>query len=236
MLACFRCRAEIPGDSHFCPICGAKTADVDGSDTQRDAFSIGDAPTDLAEGQATSLAQPRAPAPGRRTMVMPPAPLTPSAPLVQPGPPIPYAWAPPTPPSAPIPHLGPPPGMASGIPVTPSPARIGFGAMLTLIALLMAVWLLPRLGDDVTGAGRVVAALVGLVGIVFILVGLKHRAHAEVVCRVCRRPVVAWKGAFGLHCPLGPHQARIDWPMVILTAGFWAGALVVFVVGLVLFL
>jgi hypothetical protein len=48
--------------------------------------------------------------------------------------------------------------------------------------------------------------------------------------------VVGWKGAFGLHCPLGPHQARIDWPMVVLTVGFWTGALVVFVVGLVLFL
>ena len=235
MLACFRCRAEIPGDSHFCPICGAKTADVDGSDTQRDAFPLGEAPTDIAEPSV----------PERRTMVMAPAGHTPppagpqmlgSAGSGQLGPPIPYAWAPPTPPSAPIPAMGVPPGMTMSIPVTPSPARIAIGVMLTVIALVMAVSVLPRLGDDVTGAGRVVAAAVGVVGIVFILFGLRHRAHAEVVCRVCRRPVVAWKGAFGLHCPLGPHQARIDWPMVVLTVGFWTGALLVAVVGLVLFL
>lgn len=234
MLACFRCRAEIPGDSHFCPICGAKTADVDGSDTQRDAFPLGEAPTDIAEPSV----------PERRTMVMAPAgpesgytpPPGHTPPPGQFGPPIPYPWAPPTPPSAPIPAMGAPAGMSMSIPVTPSPARIAIGVMLTAIALVMAVSVLPRLGDDVTGAGRVVAAAVGVAGIVFIIFGLRHRAHAEVVCRVCRRPVVAWKGAFGLHCPLGPHQARIDWPMVVLTVGFWTGALVVLVVGLVLFL
>ncbi len=226
MLACFRCGAQIPGDSQFCPLCGAKTADVDGSDTQRDDFSLAEGPTELAEAPPA--------APDRRTMVMSPA--QPQV-LGPPGPPIPYAWAPPTPPSAPIPPMIPPGGgMAPAIPMTPSPGRIGIGVMLAVVALIMAVWLVPRLGDDVTAAGRVIAALVGVVGIVFIVFGLRHRAHAEVVCRQCRRPVIAWKGAFGLHCPLGPHQARIDWPMVVLTVGFWSGALVVAIVGAVLFL
>jgi hypothetical protein len=237
VLACFRCRAEIPGDSQFCPLCGARTADVDGADTQRDAFSLGEGPTDIAESPSQAPAVPE-----RRTVVMAPASpqmLGPPGPG-QPGPPIPYAWAPPTPPSAPIPHPHPhmiaPPGGAAEIPVTPSPVRIGFGVMLAIVALIMAVSVLPRLGDDVTVAGRVIAAVVGAVGILFIVLGMRHRAHAEVMCRRCRRPVIAWKGAFGLHCPLGPHLARVDWPVVVLTAGFWTGALVVTIVGLALFL
>ena len=49
----------------------------------------------------------------------------------------------------------------------------------------------------------------------------EYGRQAEVRCRVCARPVIAWKGAFGLQCPLGPHHARIAWATVAMVVAFW---------------
>lgn len=233
MLACFRCRAEIPGDSQFCPICGARTADVDGADTQRDEQrSLEEAPTDLAEPVA------------RRTMVMAPAGRVQGPPAPQylgpPGPAAPTGWPPPAG-TTPMPHAAAPwappqGGLPGAIPITPSPARILLGALLVVIALVLGIGLMPALGDDVTVPGRIASMLVAAIGVLFIVAGLRSRASAEVVCRVCRRPVVAWKSAFGLDCPLGPHQARVSWGMLALTVAFWTGAAVCTVAAMVLFL
>jgi hypothetical protein len=135
------------------------------------------------------------------------------------------------------------------IPVTPSPSRIVLGAVLAVIALWLAIWFLPRyspldgdeeaalrarggaaevakarrgrLSEEVHVGGNIAAGFMGLAGFGLILTGVLYRAHAEVHCRRCGRPVIAWKGAFGLHCPLGPHHARINWVMVGVTASFW---------------
>ena len=115
------------------------------------------------------------------------------------------------------------------IPITPSPARIVIGVVVASAALWLALWFLPeyreRLSDEVRTAIGLGAGCLGLAAFALILTGALYRAQAEVRCRVCARPVIAWKGAFGLHCPLGPHHARIAWATVIMTATFWAALL-----------
>jgi len=154
------------------------------------------------------------------------------------------------------PHVnpyGPPPGhyarppisgsyRAAGpvrIPITPSPARIVIGVVVASVALWLALWFLPeyrgRLSEEVRTAIGIAAGGLGLAAFALILTGALYRAQAEVRCRICARPVIAWKGAFGLHCPLGPHHARIAWVMVILTAAFWT-SLIVSGIGLLVWL
>ncbi len=140
------------------------------------------------------------------------------------GPPQHPAYAPRAPISGRFPAAGP-----VRIPITPSPARIAIGVVLASVALWLALWFLPeyqdRISEDIrTGVG-IAAGGIGLAAFALILTGALYRAQAEVRCRYCARPVIAWKGAFGLHCPLGPHHARINWPAVVMTAVFWAALL-----------
>jgi len=186
----------------------------------------------------------------RRTLVLEPAPMplmsspplaapmaptmaigTYPAPYAQPPAPL-HAYGPPQhaayPPRAPISGRFPAAGPVR-IPITPSPARIAIGVVLASISLWLALWFLPeyrdRISEEVrTGIG-IAAGGMGLAAFALILTGALYRAQAEVRCRICARPVIAWKGAFGLHCPLGPHHARINWLAVVMTAAFWAGLL-----------
>jgi hypothetical protein len=164
---------------------------------------------------------------------MQPLPFHPGAPF-QAGPPHPYG-----PPAPAHPGYFPPPPISGRfravgpvrIPITPSPARIVIGTVLAAVALWLALWFFPqyrdRLSEEVRMAIGIGAGCFGLAAFGLILSGALYRAQAEVHCRRCGRPVIAWKGAFGLHCPLGPHHARINWIMVVVTASFWATLLVV---------
>lgn len=145
---------------------------------------------------------------------------------------------------------------ASGpIPRTPRPLRITLGVLFLLLSAWLGLLFLPghrplsvaeeaelaqragqgevlrqretRLGEGVHLGGNVGAGALALAGIGFALSGALYRAAAQVRCRRCQRTVVAWKGAFGLSCPLGEHYARVQWLMVGLTALFWIGVLVV---------
>jgi hypothetical protein len=182
------------------------------------------------------------PEPPRRTLVLEPAPMPlmtspPMAPTMAigtfpspyaPQPPPPHAYGPPQHPAyrrPPISGRFPVAGPVR-IPITPSPSRIAIGVVLASIALWLALWFLPEYRDRIsqevrTGIG-IAAGGIGLAAFALILTGALYRAQAEVRCRVCARPVIAWKGAFGLHCPLGPHHARINWLVVVMTAAFWA--------------
>ncbi|HEU5054903.1 MAG TPA: hypothetical protein VFU21_00200 [Kofleriaceae bacterium] len=180
----------------------------------------------MAPGGAPLLAAPAAP-----TMALgthPDAPPVPGPPYVpHPGPPPPHAYGAPHGPYAPRPPISGRFRAAAPvrIPITPSPARIVFGVVLAAVALWLAVGFLPqyreRLSEDVRTAIGVGAGGLGLVAFALILTGILYRAQAEVRCRVCARPVIAWKGAFGLHCPLGPHHARVAWLTIVVTVAFW---------------
>ena len=209
---------------------------------------FGPEPSVIVADQTQMEASP--PSPPRTTLVLAPssAPLFaeaaaptmalgtyPDAPPVQPPhgygppPPSPYGWG------QPYGHYAPRAPISGRfraaapvcIPITPSPARIVFGVVVAAIALWIALWFLPtyreRLSDEVrTGLGLGAGGL-GLAAFALLLTGVLYRAQAEVRCRVCARPVIAWKGAFGLHCPLGPHHARIAWATVVMVAAFWIG-------------
>jgi hypothetical protein len=196
-------------------------------------------PADIAEPPRRTLvlapvgdAPPPLAAPGAPTMALGAFPASP--PRYAPAPPYGYPPPPAYPARPPISGRF----RAAGpvhIPITPSPARIAIGVVLAAVALWLALWFLPtyraRLSDEVRSALGVAAGGLGLAAFTLLLTGLLYRAQAEVRCRVCARPVVAWKVAFGHHCPLGPHHARINWFLVVLTTAFWA-ALVVGGIGL----
>jgi hypothetical protein len=118
----------------------------------------------------------------------------------------------------------------------PSPLRIALGALSLVAAVLVAIWFLGGAGS-MSSAGDVAtsmsAAALALVGIALMVSGALRRAEGPVRCRRCGVPVEAWKGAFGLHCPHGPHHARIHWFLVGLTALFWVGFVAAAVVLLV---
>jgi len=183
------------------------------------------------------MMQPSAPpmavsSPVAPTMALGTFPSAPHAPYGHhPGPPPPHGYGPP------MGHQARPPISGSfraagpvRIPLTPSPARIAVGVVLASVALWLALWFLPeyraRLSDEVRTAIGIAAGGLGLAAFTLILTGALYRAQAEVRCRICARPVIAWKSAFGLHCPLGPHHARIAWGMVVVTAAFWATVVV----------
>lgn len=243
-MVCRQCRTDIPADSLFCPLCGARLPDVDGTDTQREGLpaSLAEAATQAAEDAAAV-----APAPPRTLVMAPGGGALDQGPVGFFGTPPPAAMPPAIAPAAPfrppaLPVAGPPAGRLPTayttpirIPITPSPARIAVGVVLLMTALWAAAWLLPRFDADIRSAGYAGAGAVALAGAVFILFGLLYRAHAEVLCRVCRRPVIAWKSAFGLHCPIGPHHARINWLVIILTCAFWVGLLAAGIAALALF-
>lgn len=178
---------------------------------------------------------PGAPTMAMSPMGMPPPMAPPAAPTMAigtyPDAPPPPAWGPPHAHYAPRPPISGrfPAAGPVRIPVTPSPARIVIGVVVASVALWLALWFIPsyrdRLSDDVRTAIGLAAGGLGLAAFALLLTGILYRAQAEVRCRVCARPVIAWKGAFGLHCPLGPHHARIAWATVVMTAIFWAALL-----------
>jgi hypothetical protein len=122
---------------------------------------------------------------------------------------------------------------ARGVRLARRPMRIAVGSLLLGVAVLLAVWFLPGdrpMSDAAQVACSMAAAALALSGVGVILSGLLRRASTHVRCRRCAQPVDAWKGVFGLHCPLGPHHARVHWFLVGLTAAFWLGLLVTVVV------
>lgn len=182
---------------------------------------------DAAEATEVTAMPAEAP-PGRHTLIID---ATPPPVLEDPAPPP--AWSPYGPGPGPMP--GPPgafatplaPGAPRGIPITPSPLRIVVGVALAGFALWLAAWFVPHAGSEaeIHVTGNLIAAALGIAGLGLIVAGVLHRAQAEVRCRRCSRPVIAWKGAFGLHCPLGPHYARVNWILVAVTVAFWTGVL-----------
>ncbi|HWM86446.1 MAG TPA: hypothetical protein VNO33_11425, partial [Kofleriaceae bacterium] len=140
------------------------------------------------------------------------------------------------------------------IPATPRPVRIVLGSLLFVLAGTLGFWFLPsnrpltagdeaeiaarsgpeevlrvraaRLTEEIHIAGNVGAGAMALAGLGLILAGALYRAQSQVRCRRCARQVIAWKGVFGLHCPLGEHYARVQWLLVGLTALFWLGLVV----------
>ena len=213
---------------------------------------FGPEPSVIVADQTQMESPPVLPAPPRTTLVLAPssAPLfaPPAAPTMAlgtypdapPVPPPPHGYFPPPPHPWVAPHGHYAPRLPiSGrfraavpvrIPITPSPARIVFGVVIASVAIWLAVWFLPeyraRLSGDVRTAIGFAAGGLGLIAFGLLLTGALYRAQAEVRCRVCARPVIAWKGAFGLHCPLGPHHARIAWATVAMTVAFWTAILV----------
>lgn len=151
-------------------------------------------------------------------------------------------------------HASIPPLEAASIPATPRPVRIVLGGLFLLVTLWLVLFFLPRhkplssaaeaelaaragqaevlrqrelrLSEEVHIGGNVGAVALALAGIGLIVSGALYRPQAHVRCRRCLRPVLAWKGPFGLHCPLGEHYARIQWLLVVLTALFWSGLLI----------
>ena len=210
-MVCPRCRAEIPGDSTFCPMCGGR------------------APAPAEAGPRP--AEPAAPALGPRTTPMP----SPEPGQVPPheGGPMPYA------PGMPRPYgavSGPPvPGAPLEVPVTPSRSRIAVGAVVLLVALWVAVFSGRSLPAEIHAVGFYAAGALAIAAVILIVTGALHRAQAEARCRRCARRVVGWKVAFGLQCPLGPHHARINYALVAITGLFWAGAIVAGILALVWF-
>ena len=218
-MVCPRCRAEIPGDSTFCPMCGGR------------APAPAEADVRAAEAGPRAASGPGAPAIGPRTTPMP----SPEPGFVQaPGPAaLPHA------PGMPHRHgavSGPPVASAPlEVPVTPSRARIAVGGVALLAALWVAVFSGRSLPAEIHGVGFYAAGALAIAGLVLVVTGALYRAQAEALCRRCARRVVGWKVAFGLQCPLGPHHARIHYPLVVLTGLFWAGALVAAILALVWF-
>jgi hypothetical protein len=141
------------------------------------------------------------------------------------------------------------------MPATPKPVRIVVGALFLVLSAGLALYFLPahrpltdseeaamaaragqgevlrqreaRFTEEIHIGGNVGAAALALAGIGLILSGALYRPQAHIRCRRCGRSVIAWKGPFGLHCPLGEHYARVQWVLVGLTALFWSGLVVV---------
>ena len=141
----------------------------------------------------------------------------------------------------------------TSVPVTPRPIRIVLGCLFLAVTAWLALLFLPghrplteteeaeltarlgidqvrrirqtRLTEEVHIATSVGSGGLALAGLGLILSGALYRAQAWIRCRRCRRPVMAWRGAFGLHCPHGTHYARVQWLLVVLTALFWVGVL-----------
>jgi hypothetical protein len=125
---------------------------------------------------------------------------------------------------------------AGGAGITRLPGRIALGSLAVGLAAVIAIWVAAGdPGDELLVGGSMSAAALALAGIGLVLTGAFHRAAAQVRCRRCARPVLAWKGAFGLHCPLAPHYARVSWFLVAITAAFWLG-LVVTLLGMLIWL
>ncbi len=203
----------MPPDSVFCPMCGFRT----------------DGPVDVAPGAQPNAiaAQPVAP------QQFPPQPTAPRpmgarrTPVHGEPVPDPYAYAG-------VPGV---PEYADGdVGITRRPGRMALGALAVGLAAVVAIWVAAGdPGDEMLVGGSMSAAALALAGIGLVLTGAFHRAAAQVRCRRCARPVLAWKGAFGLHCPLAPHYARVSWFLVAITAAFWLG-LVVTLIGMLIWL
>ncbi len=215
---CGQCGARMPPDSIFCPMCGFRTG---GSiDVAPGAQPI--APQQIAaqpiapQSFAPQSFAPQSFAPqptgARRTPVHGERVPDPSGYAGMPGA-AEYAA-----------------GDGGGAAVARNPVRIALGSVAVGLAAVVAIWVAAGdPGDELLVGGSMAAAVLALAGVGLVLTGAFHRAQAQVRCRRCDRPVLAWKGAFGLHCPLAPHYARVNWFLVAITAAFWLGLLVTLV-------
>jgi hypothetical protein len=220
---CGQCGAKMPPDSVFCPMCGFRTG---GS-------------VDIAPGAHPNAiaAQPIAPQPVAPQPIAPqpiaPQPIAPwsmgarRTPVHGERVPDPFAYA-----GVP----GVPEYTHGDVGITRRPGRMAAGALAVGLAAVVAIWVAAGdPGDEMLVGGSMSAAALALAGIGLVLTGAFHRAAAQVRCRRCARPVLAWKGAFGLHCPLAPHHARVNWFLVAITAAFWLG-LAVTMIGMLIWL
>ncbi|HKE13277.1 MAG TPA: zinc ribbon domain-containing protein [Kofleriaceae bacterium] len=120
------------------------------------------------------------------------------------------------------------PDARGGIRLALRPMRIAAAALFFGLAVLLAVWFSPgdrSMSDAAQVASSMAVAALALAGVGLVVSGLLGRGVTQVRCRRCAQTVDPWKGVFGLHCPLGPHYARVHWFMVGLTAAFWLGLL-----------
>jgi hypothetical protein len=99
---------------------------------------------------------------------------------------------------------------------------IGFG----LWSLLRFLPAREAARDDAYAIAATAGSLALIVfGLFAAVAGAVYRAQIETICRRCDVPVIGWKRAFGLHCPLGAHYAKVSWFLVIVTSIFWVTAL-----------
>lgn len=244
--ACVTCAAEIPPDSTFCPMCGEKCDSLDGAMTDPSApiptpegstpgtpapvpnpaaFTASPAFTPQPVGNQHEISTPAGSGQPRKTI-----PLTVQAADALSAFNVAPRKTPAGTPKTPV-GVYRVPGTPARIPLSPRPARIVFGLILLAFGLWSAFGYLPgREGeiDDalyIAGIGGSITLIV--FGVFAALAGALYRAQVETICRKCDVQVIGWKRAFGLHCPMGGHYAKLNWLMVIVTAIFWVATLVI---------
>ena len=225
-MMCGSCQTESPGDSAFCPQCGAKLATA----------------AEQTEALPTALSAPPLPAAPRQTEALPAPPLPAAGRQTEAARRSGYS------------AHGREPRQPTRLPFERNVPRLVAAGALVVIALWLSLWFLPRhapLSADAqaqlaesAGAGAVARAraaklseevhLGGWVSVVALFAsglalaatGYWHRSHRPVMCRGCHRPVVAWKGPLALYCTRESHMAQLRWPLVVVTGGFWAAAVI----------
>lgn len=245
--SCGTCAAEIPADSTFCPMCGDKR-DAHDPDVTEPRAAI-PTPQPMPPAMTPEGSAPGAPVPNPAAFV--PAAtgnyseISSPASGSQPRKTIPltiqgaealgaFDVAPRTQPS------GPPkqpvgvyrvPGTPARIPIQPRPARIILGLVMIALGLWAILAYLPGREGDIDDALYIAGVGGSITLIVFgafaTLAGALYRAQVETICRKCDVQVIGWKRAFGLHCPMGGHYAKLNWFTVILTAVFWTSTLAI---------
>ena len=135
---------------------------------------------------------------------------------------------------------GPAPGRTfAKLPYKRNPIRMGLGLIAAAAGLTLLLWYLParapltpqekaagqqtieRIGrpfpPDIFAAGQGVAGGFMFVGALFFLNGLFFKPKAEVVCKRCKRYVIATQDGAVLKCPRSSHTARVSHETVLLT-------------------
>jgi hypothetical protein len=141
---------------------------------------------------------------------------------------------------------GPAPGFTNAeIRSERNPVRLGFGLMIMGAGLVLLLWFLPthaplgptsspvdtaaerggdaqpfvwRYSPTLYRNARIAAAGFVAVGILFMLNGMFFKSRAEIVCKRCKRYVIAQRDMVSLKCPRSSHAAGLCYKTVFLIA------------------